>query len=116
MFTAVMVGCVVGTLAPCGINTDPGVMVTRDGSLLASVTETPPGGAAASSVTGYVIVWPTCTDTFPGRLMSPGAGTLTLAVAGEMEGALAKMVVLPAAAPVTVTRAVFVFGAMETVA
>ena len=53
-------GCVVGVVAPAGIVTVVGEMVTLL-LLLAKVTVTPPVGAATESVTGNATDWPRAT-------------------------------------------------------
>jgi len=51
-FTPVTVGWVAGCVCPAAIVTVPGEIVSFVGSLLVSVTVTPPCGAAVGSVTG----------------------------------------------------------------
>lgn len=50
--TPVTWGCVFGVVAPCGMNTDAGDIVTFDVSLLERLTVTPPTGAPVTRVTG----------------------------------------------------------------
>jgi hypothetical protein len=64
-------GCVAGIVAPCTITTLDGVTVTFDGSLLTSVTVTPPAAAGADKFTGNGIDWPGAKVTFAGRLIDP---------------------------------------------
>ena len=52
--TPVTVGGIAGTVAPCGMVTVPGAMVTLLVSVLASEMVTPPTGAALTSHTGIV--------------------------------------------------------------
>jgi hypothetical protein len=83
--------------------TVPGETVNIEVSLLASVTITPPGGAAAGSVTCMAVDWPSPTVTPEGSERLPGELTVTVAVALVTLGvaALAVIVVVPSAAPVT---------------
>ena len=76
-----------------------------EGSLLASVMNTPPAGAAVPKVTGKLTELPEVTVTLAGSRIPPAAGcvTATLALALTMPGALAVMVADPAAAPATGT-------------
>jgi hypothetical protein len=82
----------------------PGETVTLVISLLTSATLTPPGGAGVPSVTGNGADWLGPTVIFEGRLIAPGAVTVTLAVvSGTLGSALAWMVVEPPLTPVTGT-------------
>jgi hypothetical protein len=79
ILTPVTCAGVAGVVAPAAMNT-VGVTVTVDGSLLVSVTVTPPVGAACESVTGTVTVW--VTTTFVSAIWTVGGGcTVTFAVA-----------------------------------
>ena len=94
-----------GLVTPCGMKKVKGHAVAIEGSLLASVTYTPPAGAAVPNATGKLTVLPGATVTFVGRSIPPAAGCVmvTLAVAPAMFGALAVIVTAPAATPVTGT-------------
>jgi hypothetical protein len=82
----------------------PGETVTLVISLLASVTVTPPVGAGVPNVTGNGADWLGPMVRFVGRMMAPGAVTVTVAVVSGMLGsALAWMVVEPPPTPVTGT-------------
>jgi hypothetical protein len=92
-------------VTPSGMRRFEGHAIAIEGSLLASVMNAPPAGAAVPKVTGKLTVSPGAKVTFPGRRIPPAAGcvTVTLAVALAMFGALAVMVTAPAATPVTST-------------
>jgi hypothetical protein len=78
-------------------------------SLLVSVTTVPPAGAGADKVTGNGADSPSPTLAVPGRVMLPSTATETLAVASVRYGSeLARIVVLPAATPLTGTVSVLV--------
>jgi hypothetical protein len=68
--TPVTCGCVTGVVAPPAIDTVAGDTVRIAGSLLASVTVTPPAGAGDGSVTGNAADCPGATVTFEGRMMA----------------------------------------------
>ncbi len=88
-------------MAPCGINTFVGDMVTLEVSLLVSVMKTPPAGAALVKVTGNGTVSPGANAVLAGTMMS--LTTVTLAVVLAIPGALAVIVAEPGPTPVTGT-------------
>ena len=115
--TPVTCGCAAGVVCPAAMLTVPGVMVTFEVSLLLNVTVTPPVGAGVPNVTAKAADCVGLTVTFVGRLIVPGATTVTLAVVSAILGVeLAWMVVVPGATPVTATVAVVPLAAMFTVA
>jgi hypothetical protein len=63
-----------------------GEIVTFVESLLLSVTVTPPVGEGVPSVTAKAADWVGPTVTLDGRVMVPGATTVTLAVVSGMSG------------------------------
>src|SRR5689334_6484468 len=71
MFTPVMVGWTAGVVAPAGMDNCVGVIVTREGSLLASVIVVPPLGAETDKDTGNAVVAPGATVALAGRTISP---------------------------------------------
>src|ERR1035437_8158381 len=105
-------------VTPSGMRRFDGHAIAIEGSLLASVMNTPPAGAAVPKVIGKLTVSPGAKVTFPGRRIPPAAGcvTVTLAVALAMFGALAVIVTDPAAIPVTGTAALVIPVAKLTVA
>jgi len=94
-------GCVAGLVAPCGMTTLAGVIVTFEVSLLFTVRVAPPAGAGADSVTAKEVDWPRFTDVLAGDLIVPV--TVTLAVALAMFGPLAVIVAVPGAIATTDT-------------
>ena len=75
-----------GVVLPALMVTLAGETVTRVVSLLLRVTVTPPAGAAVPSVTGKLTGWLGATDMLAGRLIVPGAMTVTLAVVSATFG------------------------------
>src|ERR1700693_4170729 len=115
-FTPVTCACTAGTVWPAEIATVPGETVTLLISLLTSATFTPPGGAGVPNVTGNGADWLGPTVIFEGRLIAPGAVTVTLAVvSGTLGSALAWMVVEPPLTPVTGTVTLLAPAAKFTV-
>jgi len=57
-----------------------GAIETFELSLLVRFTVTPPAGAPSERVTANVIVWPSPTVAFDGRLIVPTLATVTAAV------------------------------------
>ena len=92
-------------VAPSGMEKFGGHTIAIEELLLASVMDTPPGGAAVPNATGKFTVLPGVTVTLEGSRMPPAAGcvTVTPAVALATFGALAAMVTDPADTPVTGT-------------
>ena len=90
-------------VSPSGIVKFEGNTTTIEGSLLASVMNTPPAGAAVPKLIGKLTVSPGAKLTLPGTSIPPAAGCVTvkLAVALAMFGALAVMVADPADTAVT---------------
>ena len=70
---------VTGVVAPAGIKT-LGETVSMLVLLLASVTVTPPVGAAVPKVTDKGVDWPGATVTFEGSAIAPSVDTNKLAV------------------------------------
>jgi hypothetical protein len=101
-------------VAPAAIETEVGETVTFVRSLLASVTVTPPAGAGDGNEMANAADWPGATVTFAGRMIALPDWTLAVAVALATFGALAVMVAVPAATPVTATVAVVWFCGMFT--
>jgi hypothetical protein len=66
------VGARLGVSAPCGMKMFSGATVTFEGSLLVSVMNTPPDGAAVTNVTGNGADSPGATVTLAGRRICPG--------------------------------------------
>src|SRR5215472_16258189 len=115
--TPVTCGCVAGVVCPAAILTLAGDTVTLVVSLLLSVTVTPPAGAAVPRVIAKAADCPGATTTLEGKVMVPGAATVTLAVVSATLGrALAWMVVVPGATPVTGTLTLVALAAKLTVA
>lgn len=108
-----MVGCV----APAGMVTVAGEMVTLLLSL-DKVTVTPPAAAAADKVTWKAVDWPSPTLTPEGNPMVPMLCTVTVVVAAGTLGAvvLAVIVVDPVAKPVTANVVVVAPAAKVAVA
>ena len=77
--TPVTCGCVLGVLAPWLIKTLGGTL-SMVGSLLTSVTVTPPTGAGVDNWTGIAIDWPVGTTKPWGSAMPPSITTSTGAV------------------------------------
>src|SRR5271166_2873678 len=113
----VMVGCVVGAVAPAAMKMLAGVMVTLEVSLLPSIMVTPPATAGLAMVTGKVADCPRPTVAFAGMTIAPALPTVTLAVVSGIFGsALAWMVAVPTETPVTGTLTVTAFAGKVTVA
>ncbi len=95
-------------VAPSGMEKSGGHTIAIEELLLASVMGTPPAGAEVPNATGKLTVSPGAKVTFPGRIIPPDAGcvTVTLAVALAMFVALAVIVTDPADTPVTGTDTV----------
>ena len=103
ILTPVMVGCWVGAVAPCAMETLDAEIVTFDGSVQASAMVTAEA-AGADRVTGKPMVWHIPTLGFDGRLIGAKICTVTLAVASAMFGRLLAWITAePAATPVTGT-------------
>jgi hypothetical protein len=116
MFIPVAVGCVAGVVWPAAIVTLAGEIASFVGSLLSSVTVTPPVGAGEPrlTVTGTDALSPTL--RLAGRLMAPGAVTVILAVAFGMFGVVVEAVIVaePGATGVTATFTLVWFAGMVT--
>ena len=111
----VIVGCWVGAVAPCAMETLDAEIVTFDGSVLASAMVTA-AGAAADKVTGNAMVWLNPTLGLDGTLIGPKISTVTLAVTSAMFGRLLAWITAePAATPVTGTLVVVAPGPKATV-
>src|SRR5947207_3262117 len=97
-------GCVAGDVAPAAMKT-LGVAVTFEGSLLVSVRNTPPAGAAVANVSGNDVDCPSAMITLAETMIPDDdeAVTVTLAFALPKFGVLAVIVAEPAATPVTDT-------------
>jgi hypothetical protein len=74
------IGARLGADAPCGMKIFSGATVTVEGSLLVSVMNTPPDGAAVANVTGKGPDWPGATVVLAGRMICPAKAVLTMAV------------------------------------
>jgi hypothetical protein len=85
-FTPLTCGCVAGVVCPAAILTVAGDTVTFVVSLLLSVTVTPPDGAGVPKVMVNAVDWPGPTAMPVGRLIVPGAVTVTLAVVSATFG------------------------------
>jgi hypothetical protein len=96
------------------METAAGDTVTFVTSLLARVTIPPPAGAGDGKVIANSADWPGATVTFAGRMIALPLCTFAVAVAPAAFGALAVMVAVPAATPVTATVAVVWFCAIVT--
>src|SRR5450631_2600131 len=109
-------GCTAGVVCPARIVRLAGVTVALEGSLLDSVTVTPPGGAGAGKVTGNGTDCPTGTLVRFGRIIWPALLTMMLAVVSATFGsALAWRVAVPTAIPVTGTVTLVALAAMVAV-
>ena len=73
-------------VCPAAMLTLVGDMVTFVVSRLLRVRVTPPAGAGVPSVTGNATAWPGPTIMPEGRVMVPGATTVTLAVVSAIFG------------------------------
>jgi hypothetical protein len=114
--TPVIVGCVDGVVDPAAMVTVAGEIVSVAGSVLLRVTVVPPVGAADDRLIGNVTVCKFPTEAEAGRFTVPALATVTVAVVFARVAALALMVVVPKATPVTGTLTLVVFAAMVTVA
>jgi hypothetical protein len=100
--TPVTCGCTAGVVALKGMKTSLGVMMTFEGSLLASVTVTPPKGAPVAKLTGNGADWFGPTVTPAGSTICPDVPTPTFTVPVLYPGELAAIVADPTATPVRV--------------
>ena len=114
--TPVIVGCVEGVVDPAAIVTLAGEIVSVVMSVLLKVTVIPPAGAAYDRLIGNVALCKFPTDAEAGRFTVPAPATVTVALVFARVAALALMVVVPNATPVTGTLTLVVFAAMVTVA
>ena len=115
ILTPVIVGCRVGAVAPCAMETLDAEIVTFDVSVLASAMVTA-DGAAEDKVTGNGMVWLNPTLGLDGRLIDPKISTVTLAVTSAMFGRLLAWITAePAATPVTGTLVLVAPGPKATV-
>ena len=85
-FTPPTSGCVIGVVCPGAMLTVVGDTVTLVGSLLLSVTVTPTAGAAVPSVTGNAVDCPGPIAMPAGKVIVPGATTVTAAVVSSTFG------------------------------
>src|ERR1035437_8725920 len=102
-------GWVVGVLCPAAMSTVPGEMDNLVVSPLASVTVTPPAGAGVPNVTGKSTEVLRPTFKFTGSVMSPGAVTVTPAVALAILGVVVLAVIVVEPGPTAVTGTVTLF-------
>ena len=102
-------GWVVGVLCPAAMSTVPGEMDNLVVSLLASVTVTPPAGAGVPKVTGKSTEVLRPTFKFTGSVMTPGAVTVTPAVALAILGVVVLAVIVVEPGPTAVTGTVTLF-------
>ena len=103
-------------MLPAPMKTEAGEIARMDGLLLLSVTVTPPAGAGVPNVTGKSTVALKPTFRLDGRVMLPGAVTVTVSVALGIFGVavLAVMVVEPGATGVTITVTLLWFAGIVT--
>ena len=101
--TPVICGCVAGVVAPPGMKTLEGDTVAFEVEVREIVT--PPRGAGTDNAIGTVTGTPTLTLALDGQSMEPVLTTVTFSVADAScgIGALAAMIALPPAIPVTGT-------------
>ena len=109
ILTPVAFGWVVGVVCPAAMLTVVGEKVSLERSLLASVTVTPPAGAGVPKVTGKSTEVLRPTFKFTGSVMSPGAVTVTPAVALAILGVLVLAVIVADPCPTAVTGTVALF-------
>ena len=102
-------GWVVGVICPAVMSTVPGEMDNLVVSPLASVTVTPPAGAGVPKVTGKSTEVLRPTAKFTGTVMTPGAVTVTPAVALAILGVLVLAVIVAEPGPTAVTGTVTLF-------
>src|SRR5579863_8080316 len=101
MSTPVTCGCTAGLVAPCGITTVAGAMLTKFGLLLTNVTATPPDGAGEPNKIGNGNEAFRVSVTLDGKVIVVTAATLILIAAGVMFGfaELAWIMVAPGVTP-----------------
>lgn len=109
-FTPVICGWTVGVVAPCAMTTLEGDIETFFASLLDSDTVTPPAGAGLAKVIAKGATWARFSVGLVGSTIVPGFATVTLAVVSGMLAALARIMVLPIATPVTGTLTMVLFA------
>jgi hypothetical protein len=110
-------GCVAGVTAPVAIKTLFEERSTIAGSLLVTVTTSPPGGAGVPRVTASAADCPRGTDNPAAREMADGATTPTFKMESKINGeAPTCTFVKPTATPVMGTTAVIVFAVIVAVA
>lgn len=102
-FTAVTCGCVAGVVCPAAIAMFAGDTATLELSLLTSVMITPPGGAGEGNETGKGNELPRPKVMLDGKTIGAALTTVTPAVLSGAPAALAWMVAVPGATPVTGT-------------
>src|SRR5437588_12418517 len=102
MLTPATCGCVEEIVDPPTMKTLGGETVTRELSLLISVTNMPPGGAGVPKDTGNAADCPNWSFTFGVKVMVPGASTVMLTLVGEiLGGAFVRITVEPPLTAVT---------------
>jgi hypothetical protein len=102
-------GWVAGVLSPAAMLTVPGEIDSLEESLLVSVTVAPPAGAGDPKVTGKSTEVLRPTFKFTGTLISPGAETVTPAVAFAILGVVVLAVIVVEPGPTAVTGTVTLF-------